>query len=108
MSIQRFFTTVFTIYRMIWITSDTSELQSMGTFKGHKQQSPTDLVQTIGIGYGKGYKIWCPLGTDVKLEDVLTSGGESFSVRAINERNYAGGNKHLELIVETSENYVSV
>ena len=108
MSIQRFFTTTFTIYRMVWSQSDTAELELVGTFKGHKQQSPANLVQTIGIAYGKGFNILCPLNTDVKLEDTLSSGGVSYSVRSVNEVDYAGGNKHLELVVETSEQYVSV
>jgi hypothetical protein len=108
MSIQRFFKTAFTIYRMVWDTSDTSELQSVGTFKGHRQQASAELIQTIGIAYGKGYKIWCPLDADIKLEDILSDTEDSYSVRAINERDYSGGNKHLELIVETNENYVSV
>ncbi len=108
MSITRFFTRAFSIYRMIWITSETSELQLVGSFKGHRQQIQIDLVQTIGIAYGRAYKVWLPLGTNIFLEDILTDGDESYTVRGIKKVDYAGGNTHLELTVETNENYASI
>lgn len=98
MSIQRFFKTTFTIKRQVW-TNDTSEESTIGTFKGHKQQTPAEQVAVQGLAYGRSYQVWCPVGTDIKEGDVVNDGSKDYSVRSVNTRDY-GINQHLQLTLE--------
>ena len=100
MSIQRFFTKTFTIKRQVWSGSSSDE-STIGTFKGHKQQTPAQEIATLGIAYGKACQVWCPVGTDVKVGDVIDDGNR-YSVRAVNTRDY-GINQHLQLTIEGDE-----
>lgn len=104
MSIQRFFQTLFTIKRMVW-TDESSELSTVGSFYGHIQQTPADELPTLDSAYGKSHQVWCPVDTDVKTGDVIETGGISYSIRAINTRNY-GTNQHLQLTIQEDKDGV--
>lgn len=102
MSISRFFTKTFTVSRMVW-TDNKSAMGEVGTFLGHLQQASTQLTQELGLAFGTAYTLWCPVGTDIEREDTIAYGGYKYSVRGINERNYLGANKHLEIILQRNE-----
>ena len=89
---------------MVW-TGSSAELSTIGTFKGHKQQTPAQDISTMDIAYGKSSQIWCPVGTDVQTGDVIESGSNKYSVRAVNTRDY-GTNQHLQLTVEQDKDGV--
>ena len=97
--ISRFFTTTFTVTRMVW-SGDSSARVSQGTFLGHVQHSENEEMQSqIDIAFAKEYTIWCPVDTDVMRDDRLTANGFIYTVKFIKE-NKVGNNQHLELICE--------
>lgn len=104
--INDFFTTTFTISKMTW-SGESSEMSTTGTFLGYIQQASPALAEQLGLNFTKTFTIWCPVDTQVKENDSLDDGTASYSVKAINKRDY-GENKHLELVVEKDQEYVSV
>lgn len=98
MSIERFYTTTFTIKRMVY-TGDKSALQSAGTFNGYIQQLSQSKVQELAGALKVSHSIWCSVDTVVNLGDQLEVGAIKYAVRAI-QTNNTGGNQHLELLVE--------
>jgi len=97
--ISRFFTTTFTITRMVW-SGDSSTRSSQGTFLGHVQHAGDEEMQNeLDIAFAKKYRIWCPVDTDVFRDDKLTADGFQYIVKFIKE-NKIGNQQHLELICE--------
>lgn len=105
MQIERFYTTTFTVKRQVW-TSGKSVLETQGTFLGHIQQSvigsDDNLQEYLGQAFSKAFTVWCPPDTDVKAGDRLIEGVNSYDVRFTKDRNI-GGNGHLEIIIEKSD-----
>jgi hypothetical protein len=102
MNIDRFFTKTFTVSRMVW-TNNKSEMGEVGTFLGHLQQATTELTRELGLAFGTAFTLWCPVRTNIEREDTIACGDYKYSVRGINERNYTGGNKHLEVTLQRNE-----
>ncbi|KKT72763.1 MAG: hypothetical protein UW68_C0026G0012 [Candidatus Collierbacteria bacterium GW2011_GWB1_44_6] len=98
MSITSFFTTTFTIKRMVY-TANKSALQTAGTFNGYIQQLSQQKLQEIAGALKVSHAIWCAVDTVVNLGDVLEVGTNKYAVKAI-QTNNTGGNQHLELLVE--------
>lgn len=82
---------------MVW-TNSKSALSTIGTFKGHKQQTPAEEISVLSEAYGKSYQIWCPIGTNIQVGDIIDD-GKAYSVRAVNTRDY-GKNQHLQITAE--------
>jgi len=99
--ISDFFTTTFTVTRMIW-SGDSSAEASQGTFSGHIQQAEPELAQSLGYAFTRTFKVWCAVDTDVEDGDTLTVGNNTYSVRA-NKVLQVGENQHLQLIIEKDE-----
>lgn len=101
--ISDWFNTTFTIYRQVWTTdgndNQTSTEQSVGTFSGHIQQASRDMVLDFGLKFETAYSLWCAVNEDVQKGDILRSGENVYSVKAIQVNNI-GDNAHLELLVE--------
>jgi len=104
MGIQRFFTKSFTITRMVWTNESSSEI-SQGTVKGHLQQLIDDETQHLGLAFTKSFRLWCSVDSDIQEGDTIDDGLDTYSVKAINKRNYAVGslNQHLEVFIERDE-----
>lgn len=98
MSIERFYTTTFTVKRFGY-TANKGSLSTQGTFEGHLQQEDIERIQNLASKFTVSHSIWCAVGTDVNIGDQLETGGEKYTVRAIQTNNY-GDNDHLELLVE--------
>lgn len=96
--INRLFTTTFSIQRPEW-SEDSAGLATVETFKGHLQQARPELAQQLGLALTKTFTIWCASDADVQEGDTLTSGDDTYSVRAVQTNNY-GQNAHKELIAE--------
>lgn len=102
MSIERFYTTTFTLERQTW-SGDSSALVTQGTFLGHIQQGTADTVQEYqGLSISKAFIIWCPPDTDIKEGDRIEQGSDTYDVRFAVNRNI-GGNGHIKVIVEKSD-----
>lgn len=99
MSIQRYFKTVFTVYRQTW-ANESSGLNYIGSFRGHLQQAGAEEIANLAGVYSLSHKIWCDDSADVEAGDRLTDGVYSYSVRSVNYKNFAGRNKHLEIAAE--------
>ena len=97
------FDTTFSVYRQVWsIDEDDNQVsaeQLAGTFSGHLQQASRDMVLDFGLNFQTAYSVWCAINTDVKKGDVLKSGENNYTVKAI-QVNDIGDNAHLELLVE--------
>ena len=101
MSIERFYTTTFTNTRMEWSNESSAEV-SVGTFKGHIQQSVPEFAESIGEAWGKTFIVWCAKGTDIETGDSLSiaSGDYAGTYSVKNSQiNAVGNNQHLELTV---------
>lgn len=98
MSIDQYFTSEFTVKRMVW-SGDSSAETEQGTFKGHLQQARAEDAENLKLVFTKTFAVWCPVDTDVEEGDTLVLGSNTYNVRAISTKNY-GNNQHLELIVE--------
>ncbi|MFA6158894.1 MAG: hypothetical protein WC763_04730 [Candidatus Paceibacterota bacterium] len=100
--ISDFYKTLFVVKRSVWTTDGSdnpySEEQEVGQFMGHIQQAAPELVQSLGLSLTKSFSIWCPVDTDVREGDSLTSVQGVYSVRAV-QQNAVGSNKHLQLVV---------
>jgi hypothetical protein len=103
MGILDWFETTFNIYRHTWKIDESdnrySEEESAGSFLGHKQQATQEKVAEYGLSFQTAFTIWCAVGEDVQLGDVLRSGGDVYTVKAI-QTNDIGSNSHLEILVE--------
>lgn len=100
MSIQRFFTKTFTVKRQVW-TSNKSSISTIGTFKGHIQQTKVELVKELGLSYANSYTLYCPHTTNILKEDIVEYGTDVYSVRQIAIKDYGTvTNKHLQIILE--------
>ena len=107
--IDRFFNTTFTVLRMSWSGESSAEI-SKNSFTGHIQQARAELAEQLGLTFSKAFTIWCDNNADVEEGDTLNDGNYSYSVKAINKRDYniGSGNEHLQLIIERDEDYISV
>jgi len=98
-SIEKFYTTQFTIKRMEWLDS-SSDYASQGTFYGHIQQATDEnLREYAGLRLTKAFVIWCDTSVNVLEEDSLEEGSNKYDVRFKIERN-VGSNAHYHLLVE--------
>ena len=104
MGIDRFFTKLFTAKRAGW-SGESSVNVTVGTFYGHIQQLTADSAQNLGMALTKSLRIWCAVDTDIAEGDQLTYNSNTYSVRAINTRDYddSSGNQHLEVFIEKDE-----
>lgn len=99
MSIERFYTTTFTVTRQTWV-DDKSTLGAVGTFLGHIQQATSDVLnQYEGLRLTKGWIVWCKPDTDVTEGDRLSVGDNTYDVRFVENRN-VGSEGHLQLVLE--------
>ena len=104
MGINKFFTNSYTVTRMVWANESSSEI-SQGTILGHLQQLTDDETQHLGLAFTKSFRLWCAVDADIQEGDTLDDGLDTYSVKAINTRNYASGstNQHLEVILEQDD-----
>lgn len=100
MSIERWFTTTFTVYRQEY-TSGKSDYVSQGTFDGHLQMaSETDSINLTG-SITKLCFLWCPLNSDVRAGDKLDESGDTYLVKEIRELNFGrDSTKHKKIVCE--------
>lgn len=102
MSIERFFTTTFSVTRMEW-SGESSALASQASFYGHIQQARPEFVEQIGERHGVVFLVWCATDTDVETGDTLTiASGDyagTYSVKNISTNATGDRNQHLELVV---------
>lgn len=101
--ISRNFTTEFSNSRMVWYGESAEMDDSLG-FKGHLQQVSGEVAESLGISYTKAFQIWCPINTDVVEGDELTSGSDTYNVKAIKTLNL-GRNPHKQVFVEKVQDY---
>lgn len=99
MSISRFYTQTFTQYRQVY-TANKSVETLVGTLTGHIQQTVAELAQELGMQMALTYSIWLPTGTDIKTGDTLVIGSNRYSIKAVQDNNFVGANKHFECIAE--------
>lgn len=103
MSIERFFTTTFTVTRMSWSNESSAEV-SAGSFLGHIQQARPDYAESIGESWNQTFLLWCDEDTDIEDGDTVTvASGDyagSYSVRNV-QKNAVGSklNQHLEVTI---------
>jgi SPP1 family predicted phage head-tail adaptor len=96
--IDRFFTTSVTVRRQVY-EGYVSEVQDVGTFNAHVQQMTPEEALKVASGITLSHRVWCPLGTDVRVGDTLVVDDWTYSVKAV-MRNAVGTNQHLELLAE--------
>lgn len=102
MSIQRWYTTQFTLKRQVF-SNDSSALVAQDSFDGQIQQETDErFTQQLGLRFTKAFSIWCPLATDVQEGDRIESGGVTYDVRFVEDRTI-GKNSHKHLLVEKSD-----
>lgn len=101
MSIENCYTYSITATRQVW-TNNTSSPNAIAGFKGHVQQAQMEFAEQLGEAWGKVYKVWCALGTDIKTGDTLTvSDGAhagTYSVKSIQTLAMGDPDDHLEVI----------
>ena len=102
-SIERFFTDTATIKRLL-VTGDKSGPSAAGTIKVHIQQVGAEEALQVGGVFGKTWKLWTPLGADIKETDTveITVNGvaRDMRVKGIKELFVNQSlNKHLEIII---------
>ena len=98
MPISDFYTTTFSVKRMIWTNESSSEIVQ-GTFLGQLQQAETELAEQFRMDFTRSFKVWCALDTDIEDGDTLTVGSDTYSVKA--HKVYQTGNfQHKLLIIE--------
>ncbi len=99
MTIERFYTTTFTVSRMEWEDESSGDVEQ-GDFLGHIQQAVPEFASVIGEAWGKTFVVWCAKGTDVKPGDTLEveTGDYAGTYNVKNSQiNAVGNNQHLEL-----------
>ena len=102
--INGFYTTTFTVKRMVYGGSDVggdnnkSALETQGTFDGHIQQAKPDLIASLAQTYTLDHIIWCDRSEDVQKGDQLEEGSNKYTIEAIQD-NSTGDNNHYELHV---------
>lgn len=100
MSIERFFTTQFTLQRMTWTGDSSAELAAGTSFYGHIQQTDNVLAESLGLRFTEAFTVWCPLTTSVQRDDRITDNlSRTYIVKFVQEYR-VGNNTHLELVVE--------
>lgn len=104
--IKSYFKTSFTIYRQNW-ANESSSLQYVAGFKGHLQQASDEEIVNLADIYTLSHKIWCDESVDIQNGDRITDGTYSYTVRSVNRKDFAGRNKHLEVIVEKDLGFIS-
>jgi len=102
--ITDFFTTAFTVKRMVWY-EESGELQDAITFYGHIQQATMELTKSLGLSMTNTFTLWCRPTVDLQIGDQIASGGKYYSVKALNTRDYAGVNKHIEALIELTKEF---
>ncbi len=104
--INGYFTTAFNVYRMVWSGESSSEMIS-SSFYGHLQQANGATVKNLADSITVSHSVWCPLDTNIKVGDRLTSKSGFFTIKQIFKYD-TGGNQHLELLVEKEQDYASI
>jgi head-tail adaptor len=104
--IKRYYKTTFTIYRQNW-ANESSSLQYVVGFKGHLQQASDEEIANLASIYTLTHKIWCGATIDVQAGDRLTDGTYSYTVKSVNKKDFAGRNKHLEIMAEKDLSFTS-
>lgn len=104
--IEKKFTTTFSVIRQGWTTEivgeetiDKSEESTVSAFKGYRQQTTADYIQSLGLEITRPHTVWCSLGSNVVEGDVISSTYGRDKVRFV-QNNPDGANAHKELIVE--------
>jgi len=106
MSLKRFFTTKFGIYRMAWVGNDYAEYGLQTTFMGHIQQTEESLTESLGLSFTEAFTVWCPTDTLIEKGDKIIDSSDftkEYVVRFIQEYEMPSaseGNRHLEVFVE--------
>ena len=101
---MRFFLKNQVIVSRLKVTSGSlRDYQTTGTADASVQPIVENRSQ-IGPGvFSKRYKVWCPLGTDIKEGDRLVDeNGVNYTVREVRESIF-GAYNFIEAIVEKSE-----
>jgi len=98
--INNYFTIQFTNYRQGGYVNGISSREEVGSFYGHLQQTSAELVENLGMSFTSAFTLWCPIDTDLETGDSLEDESNTYSVRAINKKNYGGSNQHLEVFIE--------
>jgi len=108
MSIERFFTTLFTVRRQSW-SGVLSSMSQVATFYGHLQPLQAELAETLGLTFTQAFTVWCPVDTNVQEGDEIEAGGVVYGVKAKQTHDYAPNaqNRHIELIAEKNLDYAS-
>lgn len=99
--ISRFFTTAFTVKRMVWSGDSSREIAQTG-FSGWLQQASMDMVRNTAMSFGRVFIIRCPITTDIQAGDTLDDGVNTYSVKSINIHQH-GRNCHKQLLVDKDE-----
>lgn len=100
--IERFYTTSFTVKRMVW-AGGKSSLSEVATFDGHIQQGTDERFQEYkGLTFTKAFTIWAPTSVNVVEGDIVNDGTNDYSVRLFQNREI-GANSHNEIIVEKTD-----
>lgn len=103
--IEKFFTKDITINRNEWTTVEDiegSELVEIETIKGHLQQANLEDVQNAAENFTLSHMVWVPCGTDIIGGDTLLIDEEYYSVRNVVSYCFVGGNQHIKVLVEKS------
>lgn len=103
MSIKRFFTKSITVNRNAWVEESGyshSEEATVGTIKGHIQQTSAEMATNLALNLSTSFSLWCAVDTDIKVGDRVVCDGISYTVRLIMDNSFVGLNAHLEVYIE--------
>lgn len=101
-SIEKFYTTTFTLKRQVW-SGDSSALEQQSTFSGLIEQKMSSVLeQNSGFRFTKSYTVFCSTDVDVQEGDRLEASGRVYDVKYIVEGNL-GDNAHYEVICERND-----
>ena len=104
--ISNFYTTLFSVYRMVWSGESSSEIAST-SFLGNLQQVNSSVTKNIGDSITVSHTIFCSSDANIKVGDRITDNNAFFTVKQIFKYDI-GDNEHLELFVEREEDYASI
>lgn len=99
-TIERFFTTSFTIKRMTWSGDSSAEVTQTGTKSGHLQQAEPRLIEQLRQDFTLSHILWCDDSVDIQKGDTVVIGSDTYSVRAVQSNDHAGQNKHKEVYLQ--------
>jgi hypothetical protein len=106
--INKFYTRTFEVWRNEYTTAESgfssSEESKQGEFKGHLQQISPNETESRGMNFSKSFTIWCPPNTDVVVGDRLKNDALWFIVQSLQDNNFVGSNRHLQVFVELDYN----